>query len=620
MQMKLLKIVNQFGFILEFLLLFLFTVFFDVLLMARFDITIEPRYIIIMLASAAILISALVFIKHKKWRFGLYVAYIVLQLGMFIADSCLYFFKTDLISLAMLLEIGNALTIGLRYNIFVTFPFLVWVFMFLFTILVGFALYYLTFKVEKTHSWTSYRYLFIIVSATILALSGSFVLDTDKTLYKAPEDKKAFFQTFGLSTYHQRDLVAILERIFIYPFEKPGYIKEIDERWSDPTTLTTDQTGLFQGKNVIMIMCETCEMYAFDEDLTPNFYRLLNNSFHFTNAYSAAKLNYTYDAEFKSLVSQMYFKTDNYMYTLSNNTFSTALPYVLKENGYTTNAFHNYMRQFFNRDNIYQGLGFERYYAADEMTFSQHDYWALDSEMFEQMVDVMAPVQDKPFYSFVITLTAHGPHYIERNELAEYYAEINNHPEHANKEISFKTLMAAQMDLDKGLGYLLTHLEENQLIDDTIIVLYSDHKNYSSFDMTLKYKETSSNPHDINKIPYLIFSNGMDNVSITKYTSHYDMTPTIFDLLGIPYYQEYYYGESVFSNNPQKPIIFNYTSWMNSSMIVLENKIVWYDELIISDPDQYLSQMNDFIYQEIILSETILLTNYLKDITAYETE
>jgi len=602
----------------EFALLLVFTMMFDIALLVRFGIRMAGAYWIISIASASILAAFLVIINKNKTRFIAYVAYIIMQVGLFIADSCLYFFKRDLISLAMLLEIKNALVIGLKYNIFITFSPLVWLFFLWVTAGFVYALYFLTMKTGTHQKFRWKNAPYIVVTIAVLIIGGVFIQENDRILYNTPEDKKAFVQTFGLSTFHQRDAVSILRRIFIVPFEKQELLRVASALHEDPTLVVTPNTGLFEGKNVIMIICETCEEYAFDPVLTPNYERMKNHGFHFVNAFSAAKLNYTYDAEFKSLVSQMYFKTDNFMYTLENNTFSSSLPAVLRQHGYSANAFHSYERQFFNRNEIYKGMGFERYYASDDMTFSEYDYWALDSEMFDQMKHLMAPIQDQPFFTYVITLTNHGPHNIERRELSPYYELIEEEGSHRDKETSFKTLMAAHMDLDKGLGILLSHLEDTGLADDTIILFYTDHKNYSSFDITLKYKPVGENPFDIERMPYLIYSPGMERVNVEKITSHYDMTPTLFDLLGIKYYQEYYYGESVFKEERPKPIIFNYTSWMDDRMIVLENKIVWFDSPQIQNAKEYQLSISQQIYQVITISEIMLLSDYLKDVRSFQ--
>ena len=71
----------------------------------------------------------------------------------------------------------------------------------------------------------------------------------------------------------------------------------------------------FEGQNVILIQCETCEQYAFSRAYTPNYYRLYDEGIRFDNFYSAAKSNYTYDAEMKALSSMMYFQADNFMYS-----------------------------------------------------------------------------------------------------------------------------------------------------------------------------------------------------------------------------------------------------------------------------------------------------------------
>ena len=40
--------------------------------------------------------------------------------------------------------------------------------------------------------------------------------------------------------------------------------------------------------------------------------------------------------------------------------------------------------------------------------------------------------------------------------------------------------MATIMDTDKGIGYMLNHLEENNMLDDTLIVIYTDHHSYNN--------------------------------------------------------------------------------------------------------------------------------------------
>ena len=74
-------------------------------------------------------------------------------------------------------------------------------------------------------------------------------------------------------------------------------------------------------------------------------------------------------------------------------------------------------------------------------------------------------------------------------------------------------------ETDYMMELLLQNLEEKGLIDNTIIIAYSDHYLYTIEDKSIldKYKETSNNL--INKTPFFIWSKDMKKVTINKVTS-----------------------------------------------------------------------------------------------------
>ncbi|PKK92525.1 MAG: hypothetical protein CVV61_09290, partial [Tenericutes bacterium HGW-Tenericutes-6] len=352
-----------------------------------------------------------------------------------------------------------------------------------------------------------------------------------------PSDKSVFIQKFGSITYHSKDITNFLSNSIKPIFKSDEYEDELN----DNLDLTVaDQSALFgtlEGQNVIMIQCETCEQYAFSRTYTPNYYRLNDEGIHFENFYSAAKSNYTYDAEIKALTSMMYFQADNLMYSFGENQYQNSLPYILNQEGYTSNAFHNYEGVFFNRKVIYPNLGFENFYASEDMNVEQIEYMPLDSVMFDQMIDLMVPVQNDPFFTFIITVTPHGPHHKYRDELKKHYDLLEADSNYDDASMELLTITAAQMDFDEGLGILLDDLEAKNLLDETVIILYSDHKNYSDYEMTVEYTPNSDIPFEIEKVPFVIYSQTLGQGEKDVITSHYDVTPTILDFLGISYIQ-----------------------------------------------------------------------------------
>ena len=523
----------------------------------------------------------------------------------------------------MIFDIGDGMRMGIKYNIFIAFTFWHWVFIFNAIILGMSYLAYITLGKNKTSSTLKFKKNFIYLFCLLMVVFGEvFVKTNDKHIYQTPQDKRTHLLTFGMSTFNQRDIVTTFSRVIGKSYLKAKASQELITIDTKPAK-STEVTGKFAGKNVIMIMMETVEQYAIDEKLTPTLYRLINDGYSFTNAYGVAKTNNTYDAEFKSLTSMMYYNPDNYMHSFDDNEFTNALPHVLRANGYTANSFHSYMRSYFNRDNMHEALGFEHYYADDEMVFSPYDGFPLDSELFAQMKDMMVPVQKDPFFSFVITYSTHGPFSKDINdrksEFKKYYDKIDTDGRYANYEEQFINLLAAQMNLDEGLKILVDDLTAKNLLDDTLLVLFSDHKNYSSIEITEKYSNTNiikgQYNYDIDKVPFAIYNPNIESRNIDFVTSQYDITPTILDLLGIEYVQEYYYGQSVFlyDNNQYeaKPIIMGYNRWIDAKMIAYDKEILYSDPRL-DNPEAYYLQMQSQVKKTIEKFHAFFITDYFR--------
>ncbi|MFH0767004.1 MAG: LTA synthase family protein [Bacillota bacterium] len=598
---------------------FLFVVFvvfsFDFIFIMRYGFGVTLGHWLIAFFNVAIILAVLSFIRSNKARYIAYLVYILIIFTFFLTDSTLYYFKQDVTSIAMLLESGkNTMKIGLKYNPLTPYGIVVWI------LIIGFLIFSISVlsKIVKLSPMNrSPKYakhvLFLIIAMLGLFFSPYVVEASDFLTFNTPADKSLFVQKFGSITYHTKDIVTYANNSIKPILFGDEYIEIINESLDESPADQSPLYGVLEGQNVIMIMCETCEEYAFTREYTPNFYRLYDEGIHFNNFYSAAKSNYTYDAEFKSLTSMMYFQADNFMYSFGENEYSNALPNVLNENGYTANSFHDYYSDFFNRDVIYPNMGFEHFYALESLVVEENDNWPLDSVMFDQMRDLMVPVQDNPFLSFVITVTPHGPHLKYREELKEYYDILAQDSNYDETEIELLTLMAAQMDFDKGLGYLFDELESKELLENTTILIYSDHKNYSDHDLTMKYTPNSEIPYEIEKVPFIIYSQKLGSGNSDILTSHYDITPTIFDLLGISYIQYYYYGQSIFLDNKlDLPIIISYSSWISYGNVVL------FDEIIsgnFSEDDYFSKKLS--VYETIDRYEKMFQSDYFRDRQTY---
>ena len=609
--LKWLKRISTKNLILEIFFLSFVVIAFDIIFVMRFDFSIPFTYWIIALLNVAFFVGLLALIKSNKKRFRAHMIYLFSMFVLFVSNSTLYYFKSDISSVATLTEMfKSSMQIGLKYNPFTAYDLLPWLGIALF---VGVSIYVL----RKIVFWYDDQQLkkpshlrsFVLIAALVIFVSPLLIKDEDVATFDTPQDKTLFIQTFGSVTFYARDIVVYATTIVEPLFNNEQFTEYLDSILEPEPTEASSMFGQLKDQNIIMIMCETCESYAFDPILTPNYYRLYNESLVYENAFSAAKRNYTYDAEFKALTSMMYSGLDNYMYTFEENTFNNALPYVLTQEGYSANSFHNYYESFFNRNIIHPSLGFENFYGLESLVIEPTDFWPLDSWMFDQMKDEIVPVQENPFFSFIITVTPHGPHDHERQELLPYYEKIDADGRFNDHEQAFKTLMAAQMDFDEGLGIMLDDLELKGLMEKTIIVFFSDHKNYSTHDITDKYEIDSDIPYEVEKIPFLIYHDSFEHEIIDIYTSHYDVTPTLFDVLGITVDRSYYYGQSLFLEARENlPIILTHSRWVLPEYRVMDNEVV----LGEVDEEAFMD-MQAYIYEQFIKYESMFKADYFLD-------
>lgn len=606
--MKFIKKLSTPSILIESILMVFIILSFDILFVVKYGFHITFSHWIIAFFNILLVLSVIAFIKNNRGRFIAYTLFILIAFTFFLTDITLYKYKEDVTSIAMLLESGkNTMKIGVKYNPLNAYNLSTWLLIFGFVT----AMTLILRRVIKSPSSIrpyrlASRVTFLIVSSVGLLISPTIIDQANLLLFNTPSDKALFVQKFGSITYHVKDIYTYTTNAIKPLIYKDEYVLDINERVQKEYATPSDLHGIAEDMNFIMIMCETCEEYAFSPEYTPNYYRLRDQSMYFTNFFSSAKSNYTYDAEFKSLTSMMYYQGDNFMYTFSDNAYPTALPHMLREVGYTANSFHNYYSDFFNRDEMHLSLGFESYNALEGLDVLETEYWPLDSDMFEQYKDEIAPVQDKPFFSFVMTVTSHGPYDKYRDDLTYYYNILEQDPNYQNESLEYKTLTAAQMNFDEGLGILLDDLEAKGLMDQTVIMMYSDHKNYSSQHLTEEKTPNSDIKFEIEKVPYLIYAKGIETGENNILSSHYDIAPTILDLLGIPAYKDFYYGESIFLNEREnRPIILSYSSWIASSYRVQFGNVV-YGEV---DEASFI-ETKDEIYDTIQFFEKIFFSDY----------
>lgn len=303
-----------------------------------------------------------------------------------------------------------------------------------------------------------------------------------------------------------------------------------------------DLFGAYAGSNVIVIQAEAFMNFMIGkqiggQEVTPNFNKLMDESLYFSNFYHQTGQGRTSDADFASNSSLHPLPTGSVAVRYPNHTFDV-LPQILKaQAGYTTGAFHAYEGSFWNRNNMYQAMGYDRFYSKKDFQLDEPLGWSLgDKSFFRQSLGFMAQ-ENQPFYSFMITLTSHHPYSLPASlqelDTGEFQGTI------------FGDYLQSVHYVDAALGELVEGLKQNGLWDNTILYFYGDHDNSvtgkEDYEKFLGKPLSDLDMHQImNQVPLLIhLPDGKLAGVYDEPAGQLDMAPSLLHLLGIssaPYY------------------------------------------------------------------------------------
>ena len=177
-----------------------------------------------------------------------------------------------------------------------------------------------------------------------------------------------------------------------------------------------------------------------------------------------------------------------------------------------------------------------------------------------------------PFFSFVITYSGHGP-YGEDNPT--YLAHREEALRQAGRTDGNYVYAAAHaMETDLFVKGLMEGLEHRGLLDDTVVVFYADHYNYYMLDdalcMDIKGVDTMNL---LQHTDFFIYSKDLKPQIVEKYTSSFDVLPTLANLFGLDAQYGLLTGDDAFSDTGGY-VFFNDNTWVGSEENLLEEIVL----------------------------------------------
>lgn len=320
-------------------------------------------------------------------------------------------------------------------------------------------------------------------------------------------------------------------------------------------------TGMFAGKNLILLTAESFSPWFISQELTPTLYRLTHEGFVFSNYYQPGWGQSTTGGEFAVLTGLLptWVGGDVSFWASRYDYMPLALGNQFRALGYQTPAWHNNTYNYYGRNATHPNLGYDYEGIGSGLTLTTQDSsWPYsDLEMLEATLDSYADTYlttGQPFHAYYMTVSGHGSYNWGQSMAAKNRAAAE--AAYPNASAPVQAYVAANLELEAALTYLVDQLEARGIADDTVICLSADHYPYALAETGVDYyaELTGRQDSDLDTSRYrnalILWCGGMDQpVTVDTPCSAVDIVPTLSNLFGLRYDSRLLSGRDILADN-----------------------------------------------------------------------
>ena len=366
-----------------------------------------------------------------------------------------------------------------------------------------------------------------------------------------------------------------------------------------------DYTGLFRGKNLIFLTCESLWKYAIDPELTPTLYKLWSEGFQFTNFYNPVWGVSTLDGEYVNLLGLIPVTGTWSMTESATNWLPFSFGNQFRAMGYTTRAYHDHTYTYYSRDESHPNLGYD-YKGVGNGLNIRVTWPESDVDMMNATLDTV--LADEHFMTYYLTVSGHLEYNFYGNAMCQKNRAL---VEHLELPEAAQAYLACNIGLDRALEVLLQKLQETGHDKDTVVVLAPDHYPYGLDEESLNALAGKQlDQFSLYQSCFLVWSADMEQpVVVDKPVSSLDILPTISNLFDLPYDSRLMMGTDMLSDT-QSPVIFQDHSWLTRYGRYNAGRD-HYESLVDTGNDEmYAAGVNWLVDQKFTYSKLILRTDF----------
>ncbi|MGM9662780.1 MAG: LTA synthase family protein [Oscillospiraceae bacterium] len=375
-------------------------------------------------------------------------------------------------------------------------------------------------------------------------------------LYEDFSDSRACLPMLGLYQYTFRDLTKALNIGGTHISDAEA--AEVAAWQAEKSHGDNDMSGLFAGKNLLLIQLEAIDTWMLTEDYMPNLWALKEQSIDFTQHYTPAYITAgTFNTEFMVNSGLLPAESGVPATVYTQNAFPNSLANLFRGAGYTAQSFHGSEGDVYNREAVHENLGYEQYWSGSGMGMENYTMDRYLMSGYEEMTG------QEPFFSFVITYSGHGP-YGPENPIGQAHQAEADAVALRSEEV-YRYAVAHAMETDLFIGELVEQLTADGHMEDTVLIFYADHYNYYLMNDALNQEiKGVDSLNELTHTNWFIYDGGQHTAQVGKVTSSLDVAPTIANLFGLEADYAAYLGSDAFGPDGGL-VFFSDNSWYDGA-------------------------------------------------------
>ena len=322
-----------------------------------------------------------------------------------------------------------------------------------------------------------------------------------------------------------------------------------------------EYTGIFEGKNLIIILMESVNMISINEKEFPTIYKIYNEGISFRNNYSPRNNCSTGNNEMTVMTSLFTINNTCTANRYKNNKYPEAIFNMFNNAGYVTSSYHDYAEHYYYRRTIHPNMGSMAYYNVQDLKIkwtSTYEEWPSDVDLVEKATPKF--INEDKFMVFLTSVTTHQPYVVSSEYGDKHLSEFKDY----SYSKAVKRYMSKMKELDMALELLLQKLEEAGKLEDTVIALFADHYPYgltnTQINEVLDYNVKIDN--EVDRTPMVIYNSEINPLKVEKYTSIIDLLPTLLNMFNLEYDPRLYLGTDILSDSHGRTV-FADGSWQD---------------------------------------------------------